>query len=85
MVYVQHICQQYSLTAKGNFSPSLRERQQRNKFKDENNEDVYKIVRKSWQKDMRFSNDMENLATERSEIVRSKENIKYQEALGRRS
>ena len=66
-------------------SPSLRERKQRSKIKDKNSEDLYKLVRKSWQKAMRFANDRENLETKISEIVSSKENIEYQEALSRRS
>ena len=49
-------------------SLSLRERKQRRKFKGENNEEVYKIVRKLRRKDMRVGNDRENLATGRSEM-----------------
>ena len=45
------------------------------------NTDVSNILTK----DMRFCNGRENIESKRSEIVSSKENIEYQEAISRRS
>ena len=52
---------------------------------DENSEEVYKLVRKRWQTNMRVGNNSENPATKRCETWWSKENQEYEEAIGRRS
>ena len=50
---------------------------------DENSEEVYKLGIKWWRKDMRVGNDTVNLATKRSETGWSKENVEYQDTIGR--